>query len=392
MIESYVTHRHRRLWLIGAFTLLGVACTEVAVNEPPMHSVPYDLEPLMESDGKSDGLSDRFDSAWLMSDLFFLNTSALSVSDLQHFLEESPYGGRSWLADFKVDQVAASELIVKVAHERGVNPLLLLTRMQVEQSLVSRSEPPARRLQDAALGCGCHDGERCAPRFKGFEAQLFCAAATLRDLFDDSRRGEGLWVAGRSRTTLDPIKIRPANHATAAMYAYTPWVLTGRGGNWLAWNIMRKFTRFLKERGMIGQLVDFDLAASEALSGSPHQDRGAEDLSQCLYRSGRAFVGDPCGCQRDCDFWSGSQQGFCHSAGFCALPCEGGCPDVLDKAQTFCIEDTDQLGTGICVAKASEQNGHCADLPLTIDDERERFIGDSGSTARSAEVCVPHSR
>ena len=379
---------HWRLLLVGLITL---GCSDSAMNEST-HPVAYDLEPLAESSGKSDGLSERFDQEWLMSDLFFLNTSALTAVDLQRFLEDTPYGVRSWLADLVINRKSASELIVKVAHERGVNPLLILTRMQVEQSLVSRTEAPSYRVQDAALGCGCHDGARCAPQFKGFEAQLSCAASTLRDLFDQSRQDEGLWVAGRSRKTLDPITIRPANHATAAMYAYTPWVLKGRGGNWLAWNIMRKFTRFLKERGMLANIEDLDLSEIAETADMTSDGWSAEELSRCLYRGGRAFVGDPCGCQRDCDFWSGRQRGFCHDAGFCALSCEGGCPDVLGKAQTFCIEDPNVGDVGICVPKASDHNGHCADLPLTVDDERDRFIGSSSAASRSAEVCAPPAR
>ena len=63
--------------------LLSLACSEVSVVETSSHSVPYDLEPLTEGHGKSDGLSDRFDPEWLMSDLFFLNTSALTAEHLQ---------------------------------------------------------------------------------------------------------------------------------------------------------------------------------------------------------------------------------------------------------------------------------------------------------------------
>ena len=122
---------HWRLLLVGLITL---GCSDSAMNEST-HPVAYDLEPLAESSGKSDGLSERFEQEWLMSDLFFLNTSALTAADLQRFLEDTPYGVRSWLADLVINRKSASELIVKVAHERGVNPLLILTRMQVEQSL-----------------------------------------------------------------------------------------------------------------------------------------------------------------------------------------------------------------------------------------------------------------
>lgn len=370
-----------------------IACSEAYIDDPSeaVHPVTFDLEPAQGGDGKSDGLTDRFDQEWLMSDLFFLNTGELSVEHLQHFFENTPYGVRSWLADFSVNGKSVAEIIVEQAHKKGVNPILLLTRMQVEQSLVSRTDPPSSRISDAALGCGCHDGQACSAQFKGFENQLACAGDTLRGLFDQSRLGTGLWKAGKSRQTLDPLWVRPANHATAAMYAYTPWVLRGRGGNWLAWNITRKFTRFMKEHGLIQAYNEADLSASAALSEGLNQEWSAEELNKCFYNSERAFIGDPCGCQRDCDFYAGSQKGFCHPAGFCSLACEGGCPDVLNKAQTFCIADPHaQEEVGICVPKSAEQNGHCADLPETVDDQRERFIGSSSSRPSSAEVCAPY--
>lgn len=375
--------------IVLAFSaFLYFSCSDV-VETVPAHPVPFDLEPVSESEGKLDGLSDHFDPEWLMSDLFFLNTSALSVDALQYFLENTPYGVRSWLADYQIDGLKSAEMIIRIAYEEGINPLLILARMQVEQGLISQSAMPDRRSLDAALGCGCHDGESCNRQYKGLPNQLRCAANTLRSLFDQSRKGEGQWRAGTSRRTLDPITVRPSNHATAAMYAYTPWVLKGRGGNWLAWNIMKKFTHHLKMKGLIGSYDEGDLSESSSRGTALYDGWSEEELSACLYRSGRAFVGEPCACQQDCDFWSGASRGFCHPAGFCSLSCEGGCPDVLNKAHTFCIEDPRAAGAGICVSKSSEINGHCADLPNTVDVERERFVGTSGADRRSSEVCAP---
>ena len=42
----------------------------------------------------------------------------------------------------------------------------------------------------------------------------------------------------------------PANHATATLYAYTPWVLVGSGGTWLAWNVTRKYERYAENAGL----------------------------------------------------------------------------------------------------------------------------------------------
>ena len=41
------------------------------------------------------------------------------------------------------------------------------------------------------------------------------------------------------------------NHATASLYAYTPWVLVNTGGNWLVWNITRKYEQHAIAEGYI---------------------------------------------------------------------------------------------------------------------------------------------
>ena len=330
------------------------------------HSVAWDLQE--DSEVKGDGLVSRFDQDWLMSDAFFTNYDALTVEGMQAFLELSPYEHRSWLADYLVDGVPASRRLIEIAHELKINPLLLLSRMQVEQGLVSKKERPSQRSLDSALGCGCPDNRSCYESYQGFSKQLECAGLTLRKLYDESVEGRGLWNAGQSRLTLEGITVRPANHATAALYAYTPWVLRGRGGNWLVWNITNKFAQYLSDRSLL-------------------RDQGGD--SSCLYQSGRAFIGDPCACELDCAFWVSGQLGSCHEAGFCTIPCAGGCPDLSGEAPTFCVEDPYAPGSGVCMAQAHDENGHCADLPNTLDVKRPRFIGDSNSLEREALVCAP---
>jgi hypothetical protein len=61
--------------------------------------------------------------------------------------------------------------------------------------------------------------------------------------------GTSPWVMGRSKRTLDRVRVTPSNHATASLYSYTPWVLSGRGGNWLVWNVTTKFARGFAQLG-----------------------------------------------------------------------------------------------------------------------------------------------
>jgi hypothetical protein len=123
--------------------------------------------------------------------------------------------------------------------------------MQVEATLVSKTATPTKARINAALGCGCLDGQACWAEYAGLANQLECGAETMRTWYDRSIDGTGIWVKGVPDRTLDPITVTPTNHATASLYAYTPWVLVGRGGNWLVWNVTRKYVNHARAMGWI---------------------------------------------------------------------------------------------------------------------------------------------
>ena len=152
------------------------------------------------------------------------------------------------MADERVDGVRAADLMVSAARAENINPVMLLIRLQVEQGLVSKTSRPSQTKVNRALGCGCYDGASCASQFRGFEKQMACGAQTHRKLFDASTN-DGEWRANVAKKTSDRIWITPSNHATAALYGYTPWVLTGRGGNWLVWNIANKYVKHFSDLG-----------------------------------------------------------------------------------------------------------------------------------------------
>jgi len=205
---------------------------------------PSDLEPVEVEDGKADGVPKTFDRNRIFPDELFL-ADGPDAAAVQRFLEDTPYGTRSWLASRTIGGRPAAEIIVDAARAQGINPALLLVRFQVEGSFVSRAGDPGK-LADFALGCGCSDAAlNCADTFRGLDRQLACSAATLRRWYDASADGTGGWRLGRTRASLDGLKVTPATHATASLYAYTPWVLPGQGGNWLVWNVSRRYLAHL---------------------------------------------------------------------------------------------------------------------------------------------------
>jgi hypothetical protein len=238
--------RRRLLLTLGFAAALATGCAaEMVDSGDPADEFDFSTE----TDGKSDGAS--FNQHDIVSDELFTGAGAMNVDDVQAFFERSPYNNRSWLADYTVDGVSAAQLIVDAANANQIHPLMLIARMQVEASLVSKTVKPSSTRINAALGCGCPDGGGCSSTFRGFGPQMQCGAETLRKWFDASIDGTGQWQQGVSRKTLDPRTVTPVNHATASLYAYTPWVLVGTGGNWLVWNVTRKYVRHAEANGLV---------------------------------------------------------------------------------------------------------------------------------------------
>lgn len=353
-----------RIWMATLLMVFSTACaTDDFEGEPTPHEEDSDLIVTADSAGKGDELSATFDKNFILSDTFFEDVQAVDGNDVQAFLEDSPYGNRSWLADERVNGVRAADLIVQAARAENINPILLLVRLQVEQALVSKTARPSQTRINAALGCGCPDGRSCMAAYRGFDKQMTCGAEVHRKLFNASKDG-GDWSKGKRKRSLDPSWITPTNHATAALYGYTPWVLTGRGGNWLVWNVSKKFIKHFSELGH-------------------------------YHTRPTPWVGTACTTDLDCGFADDGQLGFCHdfvdtdgvTQGFCTLMCEGFCPDLQNKAPTFCVEVVS--GQGLCVSKADELNESCGEIAGTQATERDRFVGTSNASASTSLVCVP---
>jgi len=242
----------RLLLLLASLTLATAACADLDPDEG--HDEPSDFDPVPEPEGgKADvaGIPATFDRHLVMSDALFTDIETVDAAEIQAFFERSPYNNRSWLADATIDGVPASEAIVAASRAAGINPVVMVARMQVEKSLVSKTVRPAQSRIDYAFGCGCPDNRACNTAYQGLDKQVECAATTLRRWYDGSVAGDGLWVMGRSKRTLDPLTVTPRSHATSSFYAYTPWVLTGSGGNWLAWNVARRYLRHLDTQGAL---------------------------------------------------------------------------------------------------------------------------------------------
>ncbi|HEY4179838.1 MAG TPA: hypothetical protein VGM90_23515 [Kofleriaceae bacterium] len=230
--------------------LFATACAPSA-DEPEGsdEASDYDVDP---ADGKADGVPAVFDQNNVVADDIFLDDGQFTAPEIQKFLEESPYHNRSWLADYTTPGgKTAAQAIFDAATAEGINPMMLVARLQGEMSLVSKTARPSASRINAATGCGCPDGGGCSASYRGFEPQLTCSAKTMRKWYDASEDGTAQWRVGKTTTSLDNKHVSPKNSATASLYSYTPWVLPNRGGAWLTWNVTRKYVRFAESAGYI---------------------------------------------------------------------------------------------------------------------------------------------
>jgi MYXO-CTERM domain-containing protein len=185
------------------------------------------------SKGTSSAVTDRpFDRNSVIDDTSMRDAEAMTVADVQKFLEKTPWGTKSALAKYTENGKTAAEIMVEAAQSHGINPLEMLVRVQMEQGLVSKTTASATTIS-LAFGCGCPHSPICSDKYRGFSNQADCAAGTMRRSMDKALTTTGTvsgWGRGKTKDTEDGVTVLPKNAATAALYTYTPWVGEAGGG------------------------------------------------------------------------------------------------------------------------------------------------------------------
>jgi hypothetical protein len=299
--------------------------------------------------------SGPFDPDEIVASAPMQDQSALDASQVQAFLEKTPYGTPSFLASYASNGVTASEAIVLGATRYALNPLVFLVRAQMDQGLVGSSTYPSPSRVEFVFGCGCEASGDCDPAYTGFDVQVDCLGAAIRESLDAvAARGQtdGGWGPGITSVTLEGIEVTPKDDSTASLYQYTPLVAQGQpGGNWLFWNLWQKYAAAVGYSGPSG-------------GTSP------------------SWIGDPCFNSAVCVY--GGTAGTCATqfpAGLCTLSCTAACPSATGQAQTFC-------------ADFGSQGGFCLDVCNTDDAQCRagyvcKTVMQFGNSATSQPVCFP---
>ncbi len=225
-------------------------------------------EAVDETDDSDDALfSSSFDRNNVVDDNSLLDVDGMNVAKVQAFFEETPYKStytlgltkiKSVLADYRDPATGklAAEIIVDTAKKYHLNPLVFLTALQVENSLVSTR--PAKRnplnigesdtpeKAKFPFNCVCParrtvqgQEDQCSDRspgkYTGFAAQADCyggeisRAISLAKQKKDTPHGFSTEHDSLSADTPDQLVVRPKNAATAALYDYIP-IVGERGG------------------------------------------------------------------------------------------------------------------------------------------------------------------
>jgi len=223
-----------------------------------------------------------FDRNAVLDDKSLRDHEAMTVTEIQSFLDETPWGTKSVLADYEEGGKSAAQIIADKAEANGINPLELLVRVQMEQGLISKTTASEEKIT-LAFGCGCPHSPVCGPKYEGFANQAECAAGTLRRSMDKATTATGTvsgWAKSRAKATEDGLTVTPKNAATAALYTYTPYVGEAGGGRDGVGGVSlhhQVWTRFAEFTGYGAAAAPQAPRSDEADSGAtPARDAGAD--------------------------------------------------------------------------------------------------------------------
>lgn len=198
-----------------------------------------------------------FDPHNIITDETLFDGSAMSKTAIQQFLSQknSVLASHSQVVDGR--SMNAAEIIWEVGNKNNVSQKFLLTNLEKEQGLLSKSTASEKAL-DWAMGFGCYGGT-CREQYKGFYAQLEAAAETQRIYKEKANLFS--FKVGQQSTTVDGYNVTPVNQATANLYIYTPHVGNAPelginqpyGANKLFWRIWHRY--FSHQKYLDGQVL-----------------------------------------------------------------------------------------------------------------------------------------
>jgi len=165
----------------------------------------------------------------IISDTDFFNVNTMSEIDIQKFLEsKNSYLGK--IVD-SLTQMKPSKIISLIAQEYSINPKVILTTLQKEQSLIENgggipNDDAIEWAMGYAICDSCSKNDPVLQDYKGLFNQIKYGTAILRkyekEILSSGQTRSGY---GPGKTvTIDNTIVTPVNTATALLYTYTPHI------------------------------------------------------------------------------------------------------------------------------------------------------------------------
>lgn len=153
----------------------------------------------------------------LIPDDEFTNPDFMTVEELTALLAamDSPMA-------LEYEGVKPAEVIMEVAKENKINPLVILATMQKENGLVQTKKKITKFKLDWAMGVGVYDNGKMNQAYKGFKQQITGAADTFRKNFDKGMELIGAKKSTKLSINFGKASFSPTNAATYSLYSYTP--------------------------------------------------------------------------------------------------------------------------------------------------------------------------
>jgi hypothetical protein len=157
-----------------------------------------------------------FNKNFIFNDRCFKHTPDFKTHD--YFLNVG-----SCLSKIKIGDKWCGDVIDMVSIQFSVPQEVFIIRLDCEQGLVSRKDPPPQKVLDRCLGFGCTDSGDIE-KYLGFENQIRSAGNQIKIMFKDgaTRLGIKYTVDSDKDGTCD--YVYPETQFTYAIYRYTPWI------------------------------------------------------------------------------------------------------------------------------------------------------------------------
>jgi uncharacterized protein with LGFP repeats len=196
----------------------------------------------------------EFNPGNIISDQVFFDSGSMSSAGVQDFLEDkgaacvrgadgsaclhsysqatSGYAGTSYCpAGYQgAARESAAMIIYKVAQACGINPQVLLVKLQKEMGFIRTTNPTAK-MYERAMGYACPDNGtgQCDPAYAGLQNQLYRAASQFQRYVREPTRyayraGITNYILYHPYNDCGRQSVYINNGATAALYNYTPYV------------------------------------------------------------------------------------------------------------------------------------------------------------------------